>query len=434
MPTDNPTYLIELRAEEVQEVLSRRPPWLLRWGGAFGLAATGLIFLCTWLIHYPDVVTAGFTLTSVNAPKVAVARTEGRIVKLLAHDTAPVLAGAPLAYLESTADHAEVLALARTLQAAWQLARQNQYADLQKLPLHGFHRLGELQNDYQSFLQKYTQIKFNTLTQYYRQQKDILDGQLLDLKKLETNLRHQEALQKAELDIARQQFQAQKQLAQQKVIPWLELEREKSKLLERQLLYTQVASGVILNTSAQRLKQKESLELAKALAEQLDNFQQAINTLQSATDTWMARYIVRAPTAGTLYLPRPLQENQQVSLNQELFYIAPANTRYTGEINIAQQNAGKVQPGQTVLIKFSGYPYQEYGLVKGRITSVAEVLLKNNVFLARVELPAHLVTTQGRTLKYKNGMTATAEIITTDNRLLYKILPPLKFLFDPAGV
>ncbi|TGE13970.1 putative HlyD family type I secretion protein [Hymenobacter elongatus] len=430
MPPETQTYLIELRSDEVQEVLSRQPPWLLRWGGAFGLTATCFIFLCTWLIHYPDVVMAGFTLTSVNAPKVAVAHTEGRIVKLLGQDSKAVLAGAPLAYLESTGDHEEVLSLSRALQTAWRFAQENRYAELEKLSLHKFHHLGEMQNDYQNFLQKYTQVKFNTLTKYYGKQKEIIDGQLLDLRELETNLRHQETLQKAELSIAQQQFQAQKILAQQKVIPWLEFEREKSKLLERQLVYSQVASGIILNTSAQRLKNKETLELDKALAEQLDNFQQAINTLQSAADAWVARYVVRAPIAGVAYMPRPLQENQQIVLNQELFYIAPANTRYTGEINITQHHVGTVRPGQTVLIKFSGYPYQEYGLVKGQINSVAEILLKNNAFLARVDLPAHLVTTQGRSLQYKNGMTATAEIITRDNRLLYKILPPLKSLLD----
>ncbi|GAB3774376.1 hypothetical protein GCM10028818_17130 [Spirosoma horti] len=116
-----------------------------------------------------------------------------------------------------------------------------------------------------------------------------------------------------------------------------------------------------------------------------------------------------------------MQENQSVAVNQEIFYVAPRSTDYYGEVRIPQQNSGKVAVGQSVLIKFAGYPYQEFGAVRGCIARIADVSLKDSVFLAKVLLPTGLQTTYGKQLSYKTGMAASAEIITNDSRLLEKL-------------
>ncbi|GAB2580140.1 hypothetical protein GCM10027190_32210 [Spirosoma areae] len=95
-------------------------------------------------------------------------------------------------------------------------------------------------------------------------------------------------------------------------------------------------------------------------------------------------------------------------------------------MRVPQQNAGKVQIGQAVLVKFAGYPYQEFGAVRGRITAIADIPLKDGVFLANVQLLSGLKTTYGKQLAYKTGMSATADIITEDNRLLEKLFYQLR--------
>lgn len=82
--------------------------------------------------------------------------------------------------------------------------------------------------------------------------------------------------------------------------------------------------------------------------------------------------------------------------------------------------------GQDVLVKFAGFPYQEFGAVRGRITAIADIPFKDSVFLARVALPRGLKTTYGNSLAYKTGMTASADIITTNNRLLEKLFYQLR--------
>ncbi|WP_240543747.1 hypothetical protein [Spirosoma foliorum] len=106
--------------------------------------------------------------------------------------------------------------------------------------------------------------------------------------------------------------------------------------------------------------------------------------------------------------------------------IAPPNFDYFGELRVPQRNAGIVQIGQEVLIKFAGYPYQEYGVVRGRITTFADMSLNNSVFLAKVTLLDGLKTTYGRRISYKTGLIALAKIITDDSRLLMKLFYQLR--------
>ncbi len=417
---------IELRSEEVQELLTRVPSWLLRWGITVVLLALALIFAGAWFVHYPDLVRASFKLTSANAPKAVLTRTEGKLTRLLTHEGQTVRAGATLAYLESTARHDEVLRLSRELAKAWTLARRGNLEGLDRLRLSDYNQLGELQNAYQTFEQAHIQLRAYLTNGFYSKKKAMLRQEVVDLRALKQNLHEQHALQAQDIKLAQEDYDVQLLLARDKVIAPLELKREESKNMARKLPYQQTASALISNLTAQRAKQKEMLELDKQVTEERDNFLQALNTLQSATDAWKTKYVLTAPVGGRVFFPGTLQENQSVTLGQELFYVAPPVTDYFGELRIPQQNAGKVRVGQAVLVKFAGFPYQEFGAVRGRITTIADIPLRDSVFLAKVVLPVGLKTTYGKSLAYKTGMTASAEVITDDSRLLEKLFYQLR--------
>ena len=85
--------------------------------------------------------------------------------------------------------------------------------------------------------------------------------------------------------------------------------------------------------------------------------------------------------------------------------------------------------GQHVNLKFAAYPYLEYGLVRGIVSSVSQVPAGEN-YLAEVTLPDQLVTTFGKKLEFQHELKGTAEIITGDQRLLDRILKPVKEVFS----
>lgn len=418
----------ELRSEEVQELLTRPPAWLLRWGLTILTCVLLLVGVGAWLIRYPDLVHASFKLTSTNAPRVVLTKSEGKLIQLLAKEGQSVKAGMALAYLESTAHHETVLQLSQELKKAWTIASDGNLEGLYKLNLSGYGQLGELQNDYQIFEQAHIQLRSYLYNGFYSKKKTMLQQEVKDLQALALNLQEQHDIQAQDMRLAQEDYDVQQKLYNEKVISKLELRHEESKNIGRRLPYTQTTSALISNLTSQRAKQKEVLELDRQVAEERDKFLQSLNTLQSATDAWRAKYIVTAPVSGHLYLPGTLQENQSVGLNQELFYVAPPDRNYVGELYIQQLNAGKVVVGQHVLIKFAGFPYNEFGAVRGRISAIADIPFKDSVFLARVTLPTGLTTTYGKSLDFKTGMTASADILTDNSRLLEKLFYQLRKL------
>jgi hypothetical protein len=47
----------ELRSEEVQEILTRVPHWMIRWGSLVILFILLSLFVVAYLIKYPDIVS-----------------------------------------------------------------------------------------------------------------------------------------------------------------------------------------------------------------------------------------------------------------------------------------------------------------------------------------------------------------------------------------
>ena len=66
-----------------------------------------------------------------------------------------------------------------------------------------------------------------------------------------------------------------------------------------------------------------------------------------------------------------------------------------------------------------------------KIASISEIATQENrTFLATVALPNGLKTNANKTLTYKNGMDASAEIVTEDLRLIERFLYQLRKIFQ----
>ena len=114
-------------------------------------------------------------------------------------------------------------------------------------------------------------------------------------------------------------------------------------------------------------------------------------------------------------------ENHFIVENQQLFTVSPPlNQKFVGFAKMPVANSGKVQKGQTVLIKLHNYPHQEYGTIKGKLESITSVP-KEELYTIKVALPNQLRTSSGKELEPRNELTGIAEIITEDKSLLNRI-------------
>ena len=102
---------LKLRSEEMQDILSRTPNWMIRWGTILIFAIILMLFFVSWFIKYPDIVTTEIVITTAIPPEKLVARTTGKIESLLVHDKDKVLVNEPLAIIQNTASYKDVFLL-----------------------------------------------------------------------------------------------------------------------------------------------------------------------------------------------------------------------------------------------------------------------------------------------------------------------------------
>ena len=407
----------ELRSERVQEIVSDKPGFLIRWGNLLFLVILILLLTATWLIKYPDIISATAKLTSVNAPKPVVSLMGGKLIKLNISENQLVTKGQILGYNESTANHDEVLQLSSTLDTIQLLLVRNKTDHLKEYFNDTYNSLGELQTSYQVFSQSFLTFYNYLADGFYLKKRKILLSDKNNLTRLYVNLEEQRQLQEQDFKLIQKTFEANESLKKDKVISDFDYRIEQSKLINKKLTLPQIRSALINNESQQNEKEKEIIELENAIDQQKLIFQQSLSTFKSQLDEWKKKYILIAPISGKVAFASFMQENQQLQVNQPICFINPENSQYFAEIMIPQSNFGKASIGQLVLLKFQSYPFQEYGSVQGRIEFISHIPDEKG-YLAKVSFTNGLTTTYKKEIQYRDGLTASAEVITQDMRLL----------------
>lgn len=424
MPTENRNTAINnnirfQRSEMVQEIVSSKPSFIVRYGIVFFLFILILLIIACWFIQYPDIVPTKAKLTSINAPKEVTTKTSGKLIKLFAKEGEQANTGDILGYMESIANNEEVILLSKNVDTATTLFKKNNLQGSLTFLQNEYSNLGELQQNYQTFSTAYQTFKNYLTNGFYLRKRNMLAHDLSYLQKMHTNLLQQKGLNTQDLALQQKTFDANQSLKEDKVISELDYRNETSKLINKKLTLPQINTAIISNEAQQNEKLKEIAELENTTAQQKSIFEQTLNTLKSQIDEWKKKYLLTAPIDGKIAFATFLQENQQLQNNQTICFINPENTQYYAEIYIPQTNFGKVKTGQEVLLKFPSYPFQEYGSVKGFIAFISNINTDSG-YLAKVTLPNGLNTSYKKQVQFRDGLQAQGEIITQNMRLIQR--------------
>ena len=92
---------VELKSEEIQEIITSVPSWIIRTGTTFVFLVLVLIIILSSVIRYPDIISTELRINSLNSPKPVFARQTGKIVTLLVKEGGRVFKNQPLAYMDS---------------------------------------------------------------------------------------------------------------------------------------------------------------------------------------------------------------------------------------------------------------------------------------------------------------------------------------------
>jgi multidrug efflux pump subunit AcrA (membrane-fusion protein) len=407
----------DLRSDSVQEIISARPGFWERWSIWLFLLVFLSLVTGAWLIKYPDIIQANARLTAANGPKEIVVRHDGRLVKLLAGNNDTVTAGQVIGWIESTANHEQVIDLAGLLEQASQYLSKDELAAASTIFYRKFDQLGELQSAYQQFITAWQQFDDYLINGYYYKRKKGLTEDLIFLRKDHRSIERQKTLTEQEAALEGETFDTNQSLFKEKVISAQDLRVERSKLLDRQIGIPRLESSLNANESQQLAKQREIDELDHAISRQKIIFQQALQTLHSLVADWEKQYLLTTPVAGKIVFIVPLQENQVLPTGKVIGYINPPDSRYYAEVTLSQNNLGKIKVGQKVQLRFDAYPYPEFGYVWGELSYISAIPADSG-FRANITLPQALMTNYKKQIQYSSGLRCTALIITRDSRLI----------------
>ena len=301
---------IEIRSEEVQEVMGQIPAWIVRWGVTVLFAVVLALLVGSYFFKYPDVIATEMTLTSREPVVKVVARSSGKISGLYVFNGQDVKMDALLGVVENPARTEDVLRLKKLLARYMEEPERLSYYLLQDVWL-----LGDIQPAYMSLASK---------------------------------------------DVSARDYRA------------------------------------------------------------------SVGQLLAAIHAWEMSYCLVGPSDGRVQLLVQEAPNQYLSSGDVFARIVPnEGETWVGRALLPLQRSGKVKAGQRVIVRFTNFPDQEFGIVNGCLSSVSLVPTEDN-YMVEIAFPDGLTTNYGKLLPVSHEMKATAEIVTDDLRLIERFFQPLK--------
>lgn len=417
----------EGHSEDICDIISTPPSWLVRWGITIVLAIMLLLLFISAIIKYPDIVKTQVRINAANSPKAIVGKMSGGIVKLLAKNGDHVERGQSIAWMESTANHEHVLGLLQQLNELNGKFSGKNIKSIAHIDAPYHLRLGELQNRYQIFYQAYLSFKSSVDGGVLLKKAAYLKAEVENIRKHAQQLIKQKELQQMDFELAQKEIKMYDTLFAKKVISQAEYQKQKSEFLNKHYPIQQTEASLLANKTSLLVKQNALVDLNSKIENEKFIFMQSLNSLISEIKNWQSKYILTAMEEGTLVYAGFVQEHQYIEAGQDVFYVNPGSTNFYGEAAIPQYSMGKVQIGQRVLIKLNSYPFEEYGMIEGQIEHLSGVPLNDSIFLSKMSLNTNNLKNN---ITLKSGMLGTAEIITDNVSLLHRLNRNVTKVFD----
>ena len=421
-------------SDEVQEIMGRKPAWILRWGITVLLAIAAGIVLGCYFIKYPQTVSAEITLTSDYPPSDLAARVTGILDSVCVSNGDKVAPGQLLALVASAARYEDVILVEGMLKADAGHSLIDGKEDSRALEAL---RLGDLQRDWIEYLRACSDYGDYLRIDQIGRKKSLLASQIASAREYYGKLEGQRGMIEEELVYEQKSLRRDSLLFQKKVMAEAEYENTlKTYISKKNSLAGFDASMANAQLSRLQLEQ-QVLELETQRTVDVAEYERRINqakeSLLGQIALWKEQYAIIAPYGGVVSLQNVWGRGQRVNPGDLIASVAiDGGMKVMGRLKVPSSGFGKVMVGQTVNIKLNGFPYLEFGILKGVVASISSVPEDTQYGLAYtvdVALPRGLESSYRKDLPFVQNMDGTAEIITEDMRLIERFIQPIRSLF-----
>jgi hemolysin D len=220
-----------------------------------------------------------------------------------------------------------------------------------------------------------------------------------------------------------------------------DIEQAKGELQKQQGVYQRILRDGELSILD---KTKQIRELQSQIADAKSEIQQNQAIIKSLQYQRRQR-ILYAPASGTLFQLLVQHPGAVVQAGQTIAQISPQTARLVLRGRMNNKDTGFLKIGLPAQVKFDAYPFQDYGVLKGRLSWISPTSsqpdgggsstppssspsLMNSSFEVEIELERPSLLAPGQAIALKAGQTATAEIVVRQRRVLDLFLDPFQKL------
>jgi HlyD family secretion protein len=266
------------------------------------------------------------------------------------------------------------------------------------------------------------------------QEKTQSDVKQAELRLTEEQKRYESIIYQAQSDVEQAELRLKEEESRSKTALQLaqsDIDQAKLRVQEQQ-------------RSRQTLTHANKLALLKS-EEQLKDLQRQVTSLETemaenksqikSLNLQLAQRVLRSPVEGTVF-QLPIQRPGVVAQSgQAIAQIAPKDAILAFKAQMPISESGFLRKGMSVKLKFDAYPFQDYGVIPGHLTSISpdsKILEtpqgKTEVFELEITLDQNYIQDRNKRILLSPGQTATAEVIVRQRRVIDFILDPFKKL------
>ena len=422
---------VELRSEELQEVMGKIPSWILRRGIAVLFGVVFVLLVGSAFFTYPDMIQAPVTLTGSMPPAGVIAFSSGILDMLNTQDNQEVKVGDYLAVIHNAAQTDDVLHLKRFLDGL-DIERDSVFV----MPEKNL-QLGNIQSMYASYYIMLFNYNEYIRQQYYPNKIRLAKERIVQYNEQYGSLFRQQKITEEQKTLIDKNHSRSAMMHEQGGISGRELDESRGRQLQGQLSEENMLNS-LNNMRIQMAQLNESvIDMEYQHTEKMNDFRSQIRSMTSQMkaniQSWEMSYVLMAPIDGKITFTRYWVSNQNVQGGEEVFTVIPVSeSRVIGKAMLPVERSGKVKAGQKVNIRLDNFPDGEFGLLKGVVQNISLVPTASggaSFYVVEMELPYGLFTNYKKELPSLPNMTGIADIITENMSLLERFVMPMKKIF-----
>ena len=146
---------------------------------------------------------------------------------------------------------------------------------------------------------------------------------------------------------------------------------------------------------------------------------------EMARETEESQKTIRAQSAGIISELYFKNTGVYVRESDLLCTMVPADSPMSMDIKIANRDIGFIEKNMTVKYKFDAFPYQDYGMLLGKVSAIPTSAVEEQnlgfIYIVQATLDKAYFEIKGKKYPIKVGMTARAEVVT-ERKNLFSLL------------